>query len=100
MISKPENEEEETNQEITLEQAYLLYLREKNFNTMGLRWQLGAMRLPLEMYGARPLSMITHESFLKIMSIHTNSGVKSATVRNRMSVLRTVFRWCAEHNLC
>lgn len=97
---KTENIEEETNQEITLEQAYLLYLREKQFSRKSLQWQMDAMRMPLEVYGAHPVSCLGNAEFLEIMNRHANSGVKTTTMRNRLSVLRTVLRWCAERELC
>ncbi len=86
--------------EATLEQAYLLYLREKQFDREGLSWQMGAMRLPLRLYGTLPLSEIDTAKVASLMTTISARPVKSATVRGRMSVFRTVLRWCAEHGLC
>ena len=56
---KHENNEKEVNQEITLEQAFLLYLREKQFSGKTLEWQFYIMRLPLKMYGNSPVDKIS-----------------------------------------
>lgn len=77
-----------------------LYLKEKQFDREGLSWQMGAMRLPLRLYGALPLSEIDAAKVASLMSTMSARPVKSATVRGRMSVFRTVLRWCAEHGLC
>lgn len=94
-------QKEAENQEITLEEAYILYLREKQFDRNGLAWQLGAMKRILKEYGQYPINQITRKNFLAAMeSLQANKALRPATVRNRLSVFRTVLRWCAENGLC
>lgn len=80
---------------LTLEACYLEYLKQKQFSKKGLEWQMDAMRYPLSVIGTIPLSEITRENLEKIKDYVTSRPVKSATVRGRLSVLRTVLRWCA-----
>lgn len=96
---RPEEAAEEKS-EITLEQAYVAYLREKQFSRKSLQWQLECMRLPLSMLGATPLSKIQLEDLQGVMAAMTKTGIKQVTIRGRMSVLRTVLRWSAEQGLC
>ncbi len=91
---KVEESEETPAQELTLEGAYLLYLREKQFNKKSLQWQMDAMRLPLRKMGDIPLDAITAEQIANLMEEHGKRVVKAATIHNRMSVLCSVLRWC------
>lgn len=93
---KQEESEEKAAEELTLEGAYLLYLREKQFNKKSLQWQMDAMRLPLQKLGTVPVKAITTADITMLMEEHGKRNVKSATVHGRMSVLRTVLRWCME----
>lgn len=95
---KVEESEEAPAQELTLEGAYLLYLREKQFNKSALHWQMDAMRLPLQKLGNAPLKTLTTADLCMIMEDHGKRNVKSATVHGRMSVLRTVLRWSMDKN--
>lgn len=72
-----------------------MYLREKNFNKKAIYWQMDCMRLPLQVLGSMPVTDITRQHFAKIMEMQAQKDVKPASVRGRMSVLRTVLRWCA-----
>lgn len=92
-----EEEEHDEPYAATLESCYLLYLREKQFNRSGLKWQMDSMRTPLEKIGAIPVTDITPSHISSIMSGMFAEKVKPVTVRGRLSVLRTVCRWCASH---
>lgn len=83
-------------QSLTLEGAYLLYLREKQFSRKSLQWQMDAMRLPLQTMGTVPVQAITTEAIAHVMEEHAKRAVKPATIHDRMSVFRTVLRWCME----
>lgn len=96
---KDEKESEEP-QTITLEACYLLYLREKQFSKKSLLWQMDSMRRPLEQFGMIPIADISREHITKVMDDMTKTGVKPVTVRKRLSVLKTVFRWCAGNGYC
>ncbi|MDE6734476.1 MAG: site-specific integrase [Desulfovibrio sp.] len=92
---RPQEVEEQVQREMTLEAAYLLYLKEKQFSKKGLAWQLDAMRLPLKRIGTLAVSEITRGNLEQIREEMLAMPVKSATTRGRLSVLRTVVRWCA-----
>lgn len=95
-----EDIEEETDEVLTLEACYLHYLKEKQFNKKAIHWQMDAMRIPLQKIGAMPIHDIQHEHLSKIMTQMQTQDVKPVTVRGRLSVLRTVMRWCAEKGFC
>ena len=90
-----EEENEKDERGLTLEAAYLLYLRHKQFTRKGLSWQMDAMMDPLRMIGNMSVSEIRREHFVAVMERQAQKNVKPSTVRGRMSVLRTVLRWCA-----
>lgn len=87
-------------QQITLEACYLLYLREKQFSKKSLLWQMDSMRKPLEQFGMLPLADIRREHIANVMDEMSRTGVKPVTVRKRLCVLKTVFRWCAGKGHC
>lgn len=88
-------EEQEPTQEVTLESCYLAYLNEKQFTRDSLAWQIGAMRYPLKKIGLLPVTAITRQHLEQIKAEMLSMTVKPATIRGRLSVLRTVLRWCA-----
>ena len=89
-----EEEEKEQAQDMTLEACYLEYLKEKQFSKKGLGWQMDAMRYPLKKIGLLPVTAITRQHLEQIKSEMLAMPVKSASTRGRLSVLRTVLRWC------
>lgn len=91
---KGEEKEEKESTELTLEVCYLQYLKEKQFNLKALRWQMDAMRYPLRKIGLLPVTSITRQHLEKIKDEMLAMPVKQATIRGRLSVLRTVLRWC------
>lgn len=93
-----EGMESEEPQAITLEECYLEYLKQKKFSKKGLEWQMDAMRYPLKCIGTLPVGAITKKHLEQIKKDMLAMPVKSASVRGRLSVLRTVLRWCANHN--
>ncbi|WP_299396024.1 site-specific integrase [uncultured Desulfovibrio sp.] len=92
---KEAEEKEKPEQAATLESCYLAYLREKQFTKKGLGWQMDAMRYPLKKIGALPISEITRQHLEQIKAEMLAMPVKPASTRGRLSVLRTVLRWCA-----
>lgn len=87
-------EEQEPTQEVTLESCYLAYLKEKQFSKKGLSWQMDAMRYPLQKIGLLPVTSITRQHLEQLKAEMLAMPVKSASTRGRLSVLRTVLRWC------
>ena len=89
--------EEEDGQEpaATLEICYLAYLREKQFTKKALGWQMDAMRYPLQKMGGLPVTGITRQHLEQLKAEMLAMPVKQASTRGRLSVLRTVLRWCA-----
>ena len=96
---KEDAEGENNNAEITLEAAYLLYLKSKQFSKKSVAWQLDCMKLPLQQLGQMPVAEIERGHIQSIMDAMGKMPVKSATVRDRLSVFRTVLRWAAEQGL-
>lgn len=90
-----EEEQKEEQRSLTLEVCYLEYLKQKQFTKKGLEWQMDAMRYPLQKIGTMPVTHITKKHLEGIKEHLQTLPVKSATVRGRLSVLRTVLRWCA-----
>lgn len=88
-------EENGTARDVTLEACYLAYLKEKQFSKKGLSWQIDAMRYPLQKIGLLSVTSITRQHLEQIKAeMLTTMPVKSATIRGRLSVMRTVLRWC------
>lgn len=97
---KEAEEREEKPQSLTLEACYLEYLKQKQFSKKSLAWQIDAMRYPLKQIGMLPIEKITRKHIEQIMENMLKSPVKQVTVRNRLSVLRTVLRWCSNKEYC
>lgn len=100
---RPEEKEETEGQEtreMTLEQAYFLYLKEKQFSKMSLKWQLDAMRLPLSLYEGEPIAAIGQAEVREVAARLDAMPVKQVTRHSRLSVLRAVLNWCAEKGFC
>lgn len=67
---RPEEKEETEGQETggtTLEQAYFLYLNEKQFSKKGFETQLIAMRIALSMYGEKRIVSFGKEEIRSII---------------------------------
>lgn len=89
-----QREEEKEATELTLEACYLEYLKQKQFTQKGLSWQMDAMRYPLKKIGLLPVTNITRKHLEQIKADMLSMPVKTASTRGRLSVLRTVLRWC------
>lgn len=85
---------------LTLEACYLQYLKQKKFSKKSLQWQMDAMRIPLKRLGNLQVNAIKHDDIACVMADMELKGVKPVTVRGRISVLRTVLRWCADNDFC
>lgn len=94
--------EQETQEDtaLTLHDGYLLYLRERQFTSKAMNWQMDSMRYPLQMLGARPLASITKKDLESLKEEMLAMPVKPVTTRGRLSVLRTVLRWAADRGYC
>ena len=96
---RPVEEAEKTGLNNTLESAYYLYFTEKKFGKKSFTWQIDAMKKPLSMLGEKPLEEITSSDLQTVKKVLETGSVLPVTVRNRLSVLRTVLRWCHRHEL-
>ena len=92
---KGEEKEEKELTELTLETCYLQYLKEKQFSKKGIEWQMDAMRYPLRKIGMLSVNSITRKHLEQIKDDMLSMPVKASSTRCRLSVLRTVIRWCA-----
>ena len=97
---KEEKESEtEKKNELTLEAAYLLYLRQKQFTKKNLGCHLSAMRQILQVAGDTVISEISKKMIEKIMT-DMQKMATNATVYKRMSQLRAVLHWSNEQGYC
>ena len=96
---RPAVDEPEAPAAQTLEGAYYLYLKEKRFSKVSLGWQLTSMKTALQMLGAKPLNEITSADLIGVKHALEARQIKPVTVRGRLSVLRTVLRWCVANEL-
>lgn len=97
---KEEKEEhEEKTEALTLEGAYLLYLKQKQFSKESIRCQLKAMWYPLKMLGNFCVAEITRKHIESVMDLMGKMPIKAVTIRDRLRVFRTVLRWCANNGL-
>lgn len=83
----------------SLEACHYLYLKEKKFSKKSLTWQIDSMKLALRMIGQKSVRGITKQDLENVKQAHVQTGVKPTTVRGRMSVLRTILRWCVEKDI-
>lgn len=99
---RKEGEETETDapEELTLEGAYILYLREKQFSKNQLAAQLSSMRPILKVLGSEGLPALTPEKIVALAEHMTTPAIKPVTVRNRLRILRTVLRWAEAKGFC
>lgn len=98
-FDKGVEEEQQEDTAMTLHDCYVRYLQEKQFSKTSLQWQIASMRYPLRKLGARPLVSITRKDLESLKEEMLRLPVKPATTRGRLSVLRTVLRWCVEKDL-
>ncbi len=90
-----QQEEAQEETELTLETCYLQYLKRKQFTRKGLAWQMDAMRFPLRKFGTMAITAISKTHLEALKEEMLAMPVKPASTRGRLSVLRTVLRWCA-----
>lgn len=83
----------------TLEATYYLYLKEKQFSLKMLRWNMPAMKLPLQLIGRKRVSAITKADLAGVLAKHLAGDIKTVTARDRMKVLFTVLRWAKKRGL-
>lgn len=84
----------------TLNDAFLRYLREKQFSMKMLSWQQVSMKFFLKKFGKLCLDEITKPMISAAQMELLETDLKPVTVRDRMKVLRTLLRWAADRELC
>ncbi len=95
-------------------EAYLeasgAYKKEKT-----LRWRMDGLKIPLELFGSKPIAKITAEDLQTVMMKHLNTKkttaggaggkrntdhlIKPVTARSRMKTLITVFNWAKKKGI-
>ena len=94
---------EQTSQEqeqITLEYAHFLYLREKQFDDKGLAWQQDCMRRIHGMIGTMQIADIDRKTLESVKKrLLADKALKPVSARAHLSVLRTILRWSFEKGL-
>lgn len=96
---RKEEDTQEKHEVLTLEGAYLLYLKQKQFSKESIRCQLKAMWYPLKMLGNFCVAEITRKHIESVMDLMGKMPIKAVTIRDRLRVFRTVLRWCANNGL-
>lgn len=83
----------------TLEICHYLYLKEKAFTRQSLSWSLNSMKPILEILGHKPVQEITRQDIAAVKEALSMRNIKPVTVRGKMSVFRTIMRWCADKGI-
>lgn len=93
-------EAQERKEELTFEQAYLLYLQEKQFSRKAMTLQVRVMRSLLQKWAAMPLAELNPEEMLAVISKPIRNGeIAQTTIFRMWTLVKAFFRWCAEHEL-
>ncbi len=80
---------------VTLEQVYLMYIKEKQLSKANLYRQMSNMRAVFRMLGHYPVDKIDKLLLQSAMEALQAQGVKPVTVHDRFSLLRAILRWGA-----
>ncbi len=106
--------EQPASQPQTLEEVCAAYLEASGAykNEKTLRWRMGGLKLPLELFGSKPIDKITAEDLQTVMLKHlskkatmvggkcpTDHLIKPVTARSRMMTLITVFNWAKKKGI-
>ena len=89
-------EEERISASDSLRVCYYLYLSEKKLSAQSTAAHTSTMKPTLAVLGDRSVQTITREDLNDLKRYYLASSIKPVTVRARLSVLRTLLRWCAE----
>lgn len=79
---------------LSLEAAYLAYLKEKQFSTKNMEKQHAAFAPILKAMGRLELADIHYEDLLRLFQ-NMARNIKSSTLCRRMGILRAILRWSA-----
>lgn len=83
----------------TLEEVHYLYLKEKQFGKRCLSSQLGAMRMAYTFFASTPIGEITAAQLEEYKRCLEQKDLSTGTIRNRMSLLHSIFRWAQRHGM-
>ncbi len=98
----------------TLEEVCEAYLEDSGAykKEKTLRWRMDGLKIPLELFGSKPIAKITAEDLQTIMLKHLNTKattaggkrntdhlIKPVTARSRMKTLITVFNWAKKKGI-
>lgn len=84
---------------LTLEEAAMLYLKEKQPNRKRIVWLLGCWKICLEMYGNTLLKELTTEKMKLLRSAEMERDVSMTTIRCHLAMVRAMLNWCVESEL-
>ncbi len=99
---------------LTLEAACDAYLEASGAykNEKILSWRMDGLKIPLELFGNKPISQITAANLQEVMLKHltkkattaggkrlTNRVIKPVTARNRMKTLITILNWAKKKGM-
>lgn len=84
---------------ITLEQVYVLYIKEKQFSKEALKNQMYGLRDIFKRIGSYPIDRIDKALIQETMDAVRVTGIKPVTVHGRFSLLRAILRWGANKGL-
>lgn len=95
---RPEPASEEI-QGDSLEACYYAYLKEKRLSQSSFRAHLSTMKPVLAVLGSKPVQEITRYDIDSLKKTFLDGTIKPVTARARLSILRTLIRWCAENGI-
>lgn len=84
---------------LTFENAYMAYLKEKQFTKHNLSRHFSAMRQFISHIGQLPLADIDADKLRQLKEDAINATPKLATAHKRLSLLRAVMRWAFDKGL-
>lgn len=93
-------EPEKEDSVVTLEMAYISYLREKQCSREYLEYHMYAMRPVLEKFGDTPVSEMDREMVEQVLALYKGNTKRNTTLRHKVCVFRMVLLWCARNGLC
>lgn len=94
------NNNDREKEEITLEMAFILFLKEKQFSRKYMAFHLDAMRPVLKMHGQKAIGKIDKTVFNECLAYFQSQYVCATTVRHRAATLRRILAWCVEKEMC
>ena len=83
----------------TLEAAFYLYVKDKQFSKHQIVLNIAAFQLALKMYGTSDINTIGKDEFKQLQAVYRSTGLKDTTIYFRLSRLKTLLLWSIDHDI-